>query len=80
MVLISATLAFLISSGSFYLFSGYFPQMSGLEYADRVAKYFSAYLANTCLYVAIAAGVQMAVRTGMLPTPHGTGVGGAGPR
>jgi hypothetical protein len=79
-VLVSVTLALLISSGSFYLFSGYFPEMNALEYADRVAKYFPAYLASTCLYVAIAAGVQTAVRTGVIPTRHGTGVGGAGPR
>jgi len=79
-VLISVALAFLISSGSFYLFSGYFPEMSGLEYAERVAQYFPAYLASTCLYVAMAAGVQLAARTGVIPTRHGTGVGGAGPR
>lgn len=46
---------FLISNASFYLFSGYFPELSWTEYAARVAKYFPPYLGVASAYVALAA-------------------------
>jgi hypothetical protein len=49
---------FLISNASFYLFSGYFPEVSWTEYAARVAKYFAPYLGVACAYVALAAIVH----------------------
>jgi hypothetical protein len=47
--------AFLISNGSFYLFSGRFPGMGWLEYGARVAKYLPPYATSTFAYVAFAA-------------------------
>lgn len=49
---------FMISNASFYLFSGYFPELSWTEYAARVAKYFPPYLGIACAYVALAALVH----------------------
>ncbi len=49
-LLTATSIAFLISNGSFYLLSGKFPDMSLLEYADRVAKYYSAYMSSTVIY------------------------------
>lgn len=49
---------FLISNASFYLLSGYFPELSWTEYAARVAKYFPPYLGIACAYVALAALVH----------------------
>lgn len=54
----ATAVAFLISNGSFYLFSGYFADMSLAEYGARVAKYFPPYATNTFLYVSIAAGLH----------------------
>jgi len=78
-VLVSAVTAFLISSGSFYLFSGYFAEMSGPEYAGRVTRYFLPYLTSACLYVALAAMIHVAVRTGLIASRPGTDIS-AGPR
>ena len=52
--------AFVISSGSFYLFSGRFAGMTALQYADSVAKYFGTYLTGAFLYLLIAACMQIA--------------------
>ncbi len=65
-VLASVGIAFAISNGSFYLLSGYFPEMSWSEYASGVAKYFPLYLGVTCLYVALAAIVHAVARAGAM--------------
>lgn len=57
---IAASFAFLLSSGSFYLLSGHFNDMTAAEYASRVAQYFGGYVSVTLLYVACAVAVQMA--------------------
>jgi hypothetical protein len=77
--LVGVAVAFLISSGSFYLFSGYFPEMSALEYAGRVARYFPPYLTSACLYLALAAMIHVAVRTGLIPRRQSTDIEGTGP-
>lgn len=45
------TLAFLLSNGSFYLLSGYFPEMGLAAYAAAVAKYYPSYLGSALLYL-----------------------------
>ena len=57
---LATSAAFVISSGSFYLFSGRFAGMTALQYAGSVAKYYLPYLSGTFLYLAIAAGVHVA--------------------
>ena len=58
--LVAVTVAFIISSGSFYLFSGRFAEMAVLQYAGSVAKYYGQYLMGAFLYLFIAAGAQIA--------------------
>lgn len=53
--------AFLISNGSFYLLSGYFPEMSWTEYGSRVAKYYPRYALSTAAYVLFVAGLHLLV-------------------
>ncbi len=53
------SLAFLISNGSFYLFSGRFPDISWMEYGARVTKYFLPYATSTFLYVLFAAAMHV---------------------
>ena len=52
---LATTVAFLISNGSFYMLSGRFTEMSIIEYAARVAKYYPPYLGSTLMYLAMAA-------------------------
>lgn len=52
-VVASTTGAFMISNGSFYLLSGYFPDMGLMHYAERVAKYYPPYLGYCLMYIAI---------------------------
>lgn len=59
--LVATSMAFAISSGSFFLFSGRFAEMSALQYAGSVAKYYGPYLTGAFLYLFIAACVQIAV-------------------
>ncbi|NOR81177.1 MAG: hypothetical protein GQ529_10160 [Methyloprofundus sp.] len=49
-LLVAASTAFLISNGSFYLLSGKFPELSLIQYAERVAKYYPAYISSTLIY------------------------------
>ena len=51
----STTVAFLISNGSYYLLSGHFADISLMQYAGRIAKYYPPYLSCTMLYLACAA-------------------------
>lgn len=60
-IFVGVSAAFLISNGSFYLLSGYFPEMSWTEYASRVAKYYPRYTLSTAAYVLLAAGFHLLV-------------------
>lgn len=51
----SASVAFLISNGSFYVLSGRFPDMSWTEYAARVTQYYPPYVTSAFVYVAAVA-------------------------
>lgn len=50
LLVVSATIAFFISNGGFYVFSGKFSDLSLVEYAGRVAKYYPAYMSSTLIY------------------------------
>lgn len=74
---VGTSVAFLISNGSFYLFSGYFGKMSLSEYAARVAKYYPPYVAIAFFYVALAAVLHALVAAiGALKPGHSTQRGG----
>ena len=49
-LLVAGSIAFFISNGSFYLLSGKFPELSAVQYMERVAKYYSAYISSTLMY------------------------------
>ena len=49
---------FVISNAGFFLFGGYFDEMSAAEYASRVATYFGGYLAAAGAYVLLAAALH----------------------
>ena len=56
----ATSFAFLLSSGSFYLFSEHFNNMTATEYASRVVQYFGWYVSVALLYVACAVAIHMA--------------------
>lgn len=53
----ATSVAFLISNGAFYLFSGRYPEMSVAEYAARVSQYYPQYLTGSLLYLFCAAAL-----------------------
>jgi hypothetical protein len=52
-LLMATTMAFIVSNGSFYLFSGRYAEINGLEYGARISVYYLPYLAYTLLYCGI---------------------------
>lgn len=52
--LVTITLAFLISTDSFYLFSGRYPGASLFEVVQHGWEYYPAYLGYTLMYLAVA--------------------------
>lgn len=54
-VFVTASLAFLISNGSFYALSGRFPDLSWVDYAARVAHYYLPYVLTAGAYIAATA-------------------------
>ncbi len=57
---VATSFAFLLSSGSFYLFSEHFNNMTATEYASRVLQYYGSYVSVALLYVACAVAIHMA--------------------
>jgi hypothetical protein len=51
--LLAVATFFLISNLTFWAFSGYFGQMSLVEFAGKVIQYFPPYLASTALYLTL---------------------------
>ena len=49
-LLISSAVAWVISSGSFFLFSGYFTEMPAAEYFGKVLRYVPQYMGWACAY------------------------------
>ncbi len=61
------SVAFIISNGAFYLFSGRYPDMGMAEYAARMAQYYPQYLSGGLLYLGCAAALY-AVLTARAPS------------
>jgi hypothetical protein len=59
-LLISVSLAFLISDAGFYLFSGRYPEASWQVYTARVAAYYPHYVAYAVAYVGLAVLLRLA--------------------
>jgi len=52
-LMLAATTAFLISNGSFYLFSDYFTGMTLSAYGAKIAAYYPPYVGSALLYTLI---------------------------
>jgi hypothetical protein len=61
-LVIACALEFVISSGSFFLFSGYFPAMGAVEYWSKTIGYFPSYLGWAAVYVVAGVAVVSALR------------------
>lgn len=62
-VMVVATfIEFVISSGSFFLWSGYFADMSASEYWSKTIGYYPSYLIWATVYVAVGLAIAMVAR------------------
>lgn len=59
---VGTALCELLSSGGFYLFSGYFGEPSWGEYVTRTITYFPSFLATAALYLSLAACAHLFAR------------------
>jgi hypothetical protein len=50
LLVLATSLAFVISNGSFYLFSGRYSDLSWMQYFGRVAHYYPLYMGSTMIY------------------------------
>jgi len=48
---VAVSVAFVISNGAFYAFSGRYPDLSFAQYAARVAEYYVPYLSGALIYL-----------------------------
>jgi hypothetical protein len=60
---VASSIAFLISNGAFYMLSGRYPDLSWMQYSERVATYYLPYVTAALGYVAFAAFAHWAVIT-----------------
>ncbi len=60
-LLVSTSVAFHLSSGGFYLFSGRFTDLSWAEYGERVSLYYLPYMRVSIFFVALAALAHVGV-------------------
>ncbi|MFZ2724618.1 MAG: hypothetical protein WAX77_00015 [Methylococcaceae bacterium] len=58
---VATTAAFIISNGSFYLFSGRYADLSVLVYSQRVTQYYLPYLSGAMLYAVLGLAVIKAI-------------------
>lgn len=47
---LAASIAFVVSNGSFYLFSGRYPDLSWAQYIARIAQYYPPYVGSAMVY------------------------------
>jgi len=69
MLMLSTSAAFLISNGSFYLFSGRYDPLSWSQYVARVIQYYPPYVGSTLIYA--AAGLALIKLLISIPTFQG---------
>jgi len=60
LLIVSTSLAFVISNGSFYLFSDPFSDLSWFDYTKSVVfEYYPLYMLSTLVYVSIPLGIRI---------------------
>ncbi len=62
-VTLATSVAFAISNGSFYLFSGRYADMSLGQYVVRVAQYYPLYLSSALIYAMLGYGIMKLVKS-----------------
>ncbi|MDD1621333.1 MAG: hypothetical protein LUQ11_07610 [Methylococcaceae bacterium] len=62
-LVVSTSIAFLFSNGSFYWLSGRYPETSWAQYIERVAKYYPPYMTSTLIYGVVIFGLVYAVKS-----------------
>ena len=62
-VALATSAAFIISNGSFYLFSGRYPDLSWGQYFSRVVQYYPPYVSAALLYAVLGYGVMKLVKS-----------------
>jgi len=60
---LATSAAFAISNGSFYVFSGRYPDLSWGQYFARVAQYYPPYVSSVLLYMALGYGIIKLAKT-----------------
>ncbi len=60
---LAATLAFVVSNGSFFLFSGRYEGLAWLDYAITVKQYFPLYVGSSVFYVLLGLGLNTLGKT-----------------
>ena len=66
----AVSVAFFISNGAFYLFSGRYPNMNMSEYASRVAQYYLPYVTSAVIYLVPAVLLYVVFKLGTEQTKH----------
>ena len=61
-LIVGCFIEFVISSGSFFLWSGYFPTMPATEYWSKTIGYYPSYLGWAAVYIAAAFALASIVR------------------
>lgn len=67
--MLAASAAFMISNGSFYLFSGRYDAVSWSQYIARIVQYYPPYVGSALLYA--AAGFALVKLLTLIPTLQG---------
>lgn len=60
---LATSVAFIISNGSFYLFSGRYSDLSWLQYFERVAQYYPPYIGSTLIYGIVGYALVKLIKT-----------------
>jgi hypothetical protein len=63
LITLATSTAFAISNGSFYLFSGRYPDLSWGQYFSRVAMYYPPYVSSALLYMVLGYGIMKLVKS-----------------
>lgn len=66
----SVSVAFFISNGAFYLFSGRYPDMSVSEYASSTAQYYVPYVNSAAIYLIPAVMLYVLFTRRIIHTKH----------
>lgn len=62
-LVLSTSVAFLFSNGSFYWLSGRYPETSWMQYIERAANYYPPYLTSTLIYGVVIFGLVYTVKS-----------------